>query len=71
MEDRAELTRYLMNVIGEEGCGVSCSEAEVYKDSDGWKMKLEGFLEPWKLGETVEDAKARIKEYASMGFGLS
>jgi hypothetical protein len=34
-------------------------------------MKLEGFLEPWYLGSTVEEAKISIGEYASMGFGLS
>jgi hypothetical protein len=28
-------------------------------------------LEPWKLGDNIEEAKARIKEYASMRFGLS
>jgi hypothetical protein len=31
---------------------------------------LEGFLEPWDLGWTVVEAKASIREYASMGFGL-
>ena len=37
----------------------------------GWKMMLEGFKEPGKPGQTVEDAKASIKEYSRMGFGLS
>jgi len=71
MNDRAEIVRFLYDVIGEEGCGVSCSEAEVFEDEKGWKMKLEGFMEPWYIGKTVEEAKASIKEYASMGFGLS
>jgi hypothetical protein len=34
-------------------------------------MMLEGFMEPWKLGQTVEEAQASIKEYSRMGFGLS
>jgi len=34
-------------------------------------MKLEGFMEPWKLGRTVAEARAAIREYARMGFGLS
>jgi hypothetical protein len=34
-------------------------------------MMLEGFMEPWKLGQSVEEARASIREYASMGFGLS
>jgi hypothetical protein len=45
--------------------------ATIYKDEEGWKMMLEGFMEPWKLGHTVEEAKASIEEYAGMGFGLS
>jgi hypothetical protein len=43
----------------------------VFEDDKGWNMKLEGFMEPWLLGKSVEDAKASIKEYATMGFGLS
>jgi hypothetical protein len=34
-------------------------------------MMLEGFMEPWKLGKTDAEAESAIKEYASMGFGLS
>ena len=71
MEEKTEIVTFLMNVIGEEGCGVSCSEADVFKDDEGWKMKLEGFMEPWYLGKSVAEAKTQIKEYASMGFGLS
>ncbi len=71
MEERAEILKYLMDVIGEEGCGVSCEEAEVFQDDEGWKMMLEGFMEPWYLGKTAEEAKTRIQDYASMGFGLS
>ena len=40
-------------------------------NEEGWKMMLEGFMEPWKLGKTVAEAEAAIKAYASMGFGLS
>ncbi|HEX9909610.1 MAG TPA: hypothetical protein VGA86_01895 [Desulfatiglandales bacterium] len=71
MNDREEIVRFLYDVIGQEGCGVSCSEAEVFVVEKGWKMMLEGFMEPWYIGKTVEEAKASIKEYASMGFGLS
>jgi hypothetical protein len=70
MNERQELLETLMDVIGEEGCGVSCNEADIFEDSEGWKMMLEGFMEPWRLGKTVEEAKSSIKEYASMGFGL-
>ncbi|MGD2099234.1 MAG: hypothetical protein PVG35_16770 [Desulfobacterales bacterium] len=71
MNDREAILKALYEVLGEEGCGVSCEEATISKDDEGWKMMLEGFMEPWKLGQTVEEAKASIKEYARMGFGLS
>jgi hypothetical protein len=70
MTEKEEILNYLMETIGEEGCGVACKEAEVFKDETGWKMFLEGFMEPWHMGSTVEEAKRSIKEYASMGFGL-
>jgi hypothetical protein len=71
MNDKQELLNTLMDAIGEEGCGISCEEATLYKDEDGWQMMLEGFMAPWNLGQTVQEAKASIREYASMGFGLS
>jgi hypothetical protein len=71
MGDREKILAALMDVLGEEGCGVSCEDATIFRDDEGWKMMLEGFMEPWKLGQTVEEAKASIKEYAGMGFGLS
>jgi hypothetical protein len=71
MGDREIILDELMNVLGEEGCGVSCKEATIFKDEEGWKMMLEGFMEPWKLGQTLEEAKTSIREYAHMGFGLS
>jgi hypothetical protein len=71
MTEREELMQVLYEAVGEEGCGISCEDATLYKDEDGWKMVLEGFMEPWKLGRDVEEAKAGIREYAKMGFGLS
>jgi hypothetical protein len=53
MNDREIILNKLMDVLGEEGCGVSCQEATVFQDDEGWKMMLEGFMEPWKLGQTV------------------
>ena len=71
MDEKGELLKYLLDVIGPEGCGVSCADAGIFKDEEGWKMMLEGFMEPWYLGKTVPEAKVRIKEYASQGFGLA
>ena len=70
MTEKEEILNFLMETIGEEGCGVACEEAEIIKDNTGWKMFLEGFMEPWYIGKTIEEAKSSIKEYASMGFGL-
>jgi hypothetical protein len=70
MHEKQKLLNTLMEVLGQEGCGVSCEEAIIFKDEEGWKMMLEGFMEPWKLGNTVAEAEAAIKEYAEMGFGL-
>jgi hypothetical protein len=71
MSDREKILEVLIKALGEEDCGVSCEEATIFRDDEGWKMMLEGFMEPWKLGRTVEEAKANIREYARMGFGLS
>ena len=71
MEEKAELLSHLRSVIGKEGCGVSCEDADIFKDQEGWKLMLCGFLEPWFLGKTVDEAKAKIREYASQGFGLA
>jgi hypothetical protein len=46
MDERGEIREYLIGVVGQEGCGVSCEDAEIFKDEDGWKMMLEGFMEP-------------------------
>jgi hypothetical protein len=71
MNDKSELRKELLEAVGEEGCGFSCEEADIFHEEGVWKMKLEGFMEPWQLGASVEEAKKRIREYAKMGFGLS
>ena len=71
MGDREKILAALMDVLGEEGCGVSCEEATIFMDDEGWKMMLEGFMEPWKLGQTLEEAKTSLRENSRMGFGLS
>ena len=50
MSDREDILEVLMQVIGEEGCGVVCEEATVFKDDDGWKFMLEGFMCPAHRG---------------------
>lgn len=70
MNDKTKIMETLWDALGEEGCGVSCSDAEIFQEDGEWKMKLEGFMEAWPLGRSVEEARSRIREYASMGFGL-
>ena len=72
MDEKNELISYLYELIGEEGCCMgACTGTEIYKDDEGWKVFLEGFMEPWNLGTTIGEAKKSIREYAKMGFGLS
>jgi hypothetical protein len=62
MSDREIILRELMDVLGEEGCGVSCEDAMIFQDEEGWETMLEGFMEPWKLGQTLDEAKTSIRE---------
>jgi len=71
MDEEIEILAFLKEIIGEEGCGVSCKDAELIKDEEGWHLMLEGFMAPWPIGKTVAEAKDSIKEYASQGFGLT
>ena len=61
MEGEEEIRRYLTDTIGEEGCGGACSEADISWGEEGWTLKMCGFMEPWKLGRTTEEAKENIK----------
>ena len=40
MTVREDILDVLMQVIDEEGCGVACEEATVFKDEEGWKFML-------------------------------
>ena len=46
MEAREKILETLMDAIGEEGCGVSCKDAEVFEDAEGYKIFLES-LKPF------------------------
>ena len=71
MSDSEVLYTTLEEVVGEEGCGMSCEKADLYMEDGRWKLKMEGFMEAWPLGSTVEEARATLKELASQQFGLS
>lgn len=69
-DDKQALYAYLYEIVGEAGCGVSCSEAQIFKQDGQWQLFLEGFMGPWALGSTVDEAKANLRDYAAQGFGL-
>lgn len=71
MDNQKATKDYLCKLIGEEGCGVPCDPSDVFLDEEGWKLQLCGFMEPWKLGKTMDEVRTTLKEYTSMGFGLS
>ncbi len=71
MEDQQKIRDYLLDAIGEEGCGLVCEDADIIKDDEGWKLFLCGFMEPWKLGNSASEARDTIKELAQARFGLS
>jgi len=35
MSDREKILAALMDVLGEEGCGVSCEDATIFRDDEG------------------------------------
>lgn len=72
MEGEQQIRETLYDILGEEGCGIACEDdADIFYDEEGWKLMLCGFMEPWKLGATVEQARASLKNMGSMRYGLS
>jgi len=72
MEGQQQIRETLFEVLGEQGCGITCEDnVDILHDEEGWKLMLCGFMEPWKLGMTVDEARAVLRELGSMRFGLS
>ena len=72
MEGEQQIRGTLYEILGEEGCGIACKDdVDIFYDKDGWQLMLCGFMEPWKLGATVEEAVSVLKNLGSMGYGLS
>lgn len=71
MEDqKQQIYDLLDDIVGDGGCGVACSENELFQEDGQWKLNLCGFMEPWPLGKTLEEVEATLRNYASQGFGL-
>lgn len=58
------------DIVGEGGCAGACTEKELYHEDGEWKLNLCGFMEPWSLGQTLEEVEANLRDYASRGFGM-
>lgn len=72
MDDQQQIRQTLLEILGEEGCGITCEDnADILHDEEGWKLMLCGFMEPWKLGATVDEARVALRQLGSMNFGLS
>jgi hypothetical protein len=85
MDEKQEIMQTLYDTFGRDGCGLTCCqpdtkepdssdpvycEPEIYKDETGWKLFMEGFMEPWPLGRTVQEAKAALIAYGHTAYGL-
>ncbi len=73
MDGASEIRQTLLETVGEQGCGgESCDEADLFFDEkEGWMFMMCGFMEPWKLGKTVAEARDNLRRYGSMAFGVA
>jgi hypothetical protein len=70
-EDTQRIYDLLYDIVGEGGCGVACTEAEIYREDGEWKLFLEGFMEPWPIGRNMGEVEANLRDYAGQAYGLS
>ena len=71
MKEQQQIRETLFEILGEEGCGITCGDnTDILFDEEGWKLMLCGFMEPWKLGSTAAEAKTALRELGHMHFGL-
>jgi hypothetical protein len=72
MDGQQELRDKYCEILGNAGCGSMCDDdVDIFHDEQGWKLMLCGFMEPWKLGTTIDEAKATLAEFGSMKYGPS
>jgi hypothetical protein len=51
MSEAEKVGSYLLKTMAEKGCGICRESAEISHGETGWKMILEGFMEPRDLGK--------------------
>ena len=54
MDDYQKIRGTLLDILGEEGCGITCEDGvDILHDEEGWKLMLCGFTEPGSLGRQL------------------
>jgi hypothetical protein len=69
-DQKQQIYDLLYDIVGEGGCGVACTEDELYREDGEWKLNLCGFMEPWTLGKNLEEVETTLRDYANQGFGM-
>ena len=69
-DEKHQIVDLIYEIFGEDGCGSACTDSEVFQEDGEWKLFLCGFLEPWALGQTLEEVEASMRAYAGPGFGI-
>jgi hypothetical protein len=68
-DSKTQIYKLLYDIVGEGGCAGACSTSELYEEDGEWKLFLCGFMEPWSLGGSLEEAKQNLQAYADAGYG--
>ena len=62
MDDQKQIRETLLEILGEEGCGITCEDdADILHDEEGWKLMLCGFMEPWKLANHGRGGQGQLE----------
>jgi len=69
-DEKRQIYDLLYEIVGEGGCAGECTDSELYQENGEWKLFLCGFMAPWRLGKTMAEVEANLREYAGQGHGL-
>jgi hypothetical protein len=70
IDEKQRIYDLLYEIVGEGGCGASCTDADIYQEDGEWKLFLCGFMEPWPLGKSLTEVEANLRDYAGQAAGL-
>jgi hypothetical protein len=71
IDEKEKIFKLFYEIVGDGGCAGDCTESELYQQDGEWKLFLCGFMEPWRLGRTLDEVEANLRQYAAQGHGLS